>query len=176
MRGAPFTFVGTMIEKVVRHTQEVVHSPSRPPLQPAGRMEAPGAHRARPVNRRTRFCFPSVLAPRAYRIGARPMRRPQPRTRHAQPRTRHGPHHRPRHQRPRSQRRQRQQCQHQQHRHQQRCLPMVPMVSWPCRRHQQKPSLPSATEEAVSIEAPLSAIVVSVEPPFLIMRVPTRRR
>ena len=34
---------------------------------------------------------------------------------------------------------------------------MVPMVSWPCIHHQQKPSLPSATEEAVSIEAHLTA-------------------
>ena len=43
----------------------------------------------------------------------------------------------------------------------------------PCRRHQQKPSLPSATEEAVSIEAHLRK---SVEPPFLILLVTTRRR
>jgi hypothetical protein len=53
--------VNTIIEEDL--TQVVAHvagnagpagSSVRPPLQPAGRVEAPGAHRARPLNRRTR--------------------------------------------------------------------------------------------------------------------------
>ena len=57
MRGAPFTLTQLSLEDL---TQEVVHSPSRPPLQPAGRVEG-AMTQASDVDRRTTYLLSYLL-------------------------------------------------------------------------------------------------------------------